>query len=132
MEVMNLQFAWLWFLAGIVSGSLQGLFFHREGWLAGYGSWRRRLTRLGHISFFGTGLLNLAFFLSILSLQPHSFSPTVIAAASIFLLLGAVTMPLTCYLAAWRQPLRHLFPLPVLSLGAGIGVTALLTLTDST
>jgi hypothetical protein len=25
-------------------------------------------------------------------------------------------MPLVCYLAAWKKPLRHLFPVPVLSL----------------
>jgi hypothetical protein len=32
------------------------------------------------------------------------------------LVAGAVLMPLVCYLAAWKKPLRHLFPLPVLSL----------------
>ena len=41
------------------------MFFHGEDWLGGYGSWRRRMLRLGHISMIGTGLLNLAFALSV-------------------------------------------------------------------
>ncbi|HMF37455.1 MAG TPA: hypothetical protein VKF17_12475, partial [Isosphaeraceae bacterium] len=61
---LNLTVAWLAILLGLISGTLLGLFFHREDWLGGYGSWRRRMLRLGHISFFGTGLLNLSFALS--------------------------------------------------------------------
>lgn len=128
MALINLQFAWLWFFGGVVSGSAQGLFFHREAWLGGYGSWRRRLARLGHIAFFGTGLLNLAFALSVMALGLHDVYPTLVSAGSVLLLIGGATMPVACYLAAWRKPLRHLFPVPVLALGAGIGVTALATL----
>ena len=40
---------------------MQGLGFHRDDCMGGYGSWRRRLTRLGHIAFFGTAMINLAF-----------------------------------------------------------------------
>jgi hypothetical protein len=32
-------------------------------------------------------------------------------------------MPLCCFLAAWKQPLRHLFPIPVISVSAGILLT---------
>ena len=31
------------------------------------------------------------------------------------MIVGAVTMPLLCFLTAWRKPFRHLFPVPVLS-----------------
>lgn len=48
-------------LAGALSGAIVGLFFYRDEWMGGYNSWRRRLTRLGHISFFGLGFLNLIF-----------------------------------------------------------------------
>ena len=35
---------------GVVSGATIGLFFHREAFLGGYDTWRRRLVRLGHPS----------------------------------------------------------------------------------
>ena len=47
---------WLGMLLGVLSGAIIGLFFHREDWMGGYGSYRRRLTRLGHISFFWAGV----------------------------------------------------------------------------
>jgi hypothetical protein len=57
----NLTLAWLWILLGFVSGMVLGLFFHRENWLGGYGSFQRRMYRLGHISFFGLGAVNALF-----------------------------------------------------------------------
>lgn len=122
---LALPFAWGWFLAGVLSGLVQGLFFHREDWLGGYGSWRRRLMRLGHIAFFGTGALSLAFGLTVAAVR---LDDRVAAWAAGFLLIGAVTMPLVCYLAAWRKPLRHLFAVPVLTLTGGVALTALAVL----
>jgi len=29
-------------------------------------------------------------------------------------------MPACCFLAAWRKPLRHLFPIPVLAVAVGV------------
>jgi hypothetical protein len=95
-----------------------GLFFSREDWLGGYGTWRRRMTRLGHVSFFGLGFVNIAFELSVSRLAlPRD---TALAAASYSLCLGAATMPLVCYLAAWRKPFRHLFFVPVAAVAAGV------------
>ena len=37
--------------------------------------------------------------------------------------IGAVSMPTVCFLASWRQPLRHLFFIPVLAMLAGGGLT---------
>ncbi|MBI4532879.1 MAG: hypothetical protein HY711_02940, partial [Candidatus Melainabacteria bacterium] len=61
MENINLYAAWLAIFAGFLTGSIQGLFFHHDDFLGGYGSWTRRMLRLGHISFFGTAFVNLAF-----------------------------------------------------------------------
>jgi hypothetical protein len=45
--------------------------------------------------------------------------------AAVGLVVGAVTMPLTCFLAAWRAPLRQLFPLPVTAvIGAIVSLLA--------
>ena len=117
MLTLNLMAGWGAMLAGVVSGAIVGLFFHREDWMGGYGSYRRRLTRLGHIAFFGLGFLNLIFAATAgeISLQGVD-----LAIASWGLLISAATMPVCCFLSAWREPFRHLFPIPVLAATAGI------------
>jgi hypothetical protein len=112
MKSFQLCFAWVWILVGLVSGTAIGMFFHDEEWLGGYGSWRRRMVRLGHISFLGTGLLNIAYVLSVdhVGLQGAQRIPGVL------FMLGALTMPVTCFLSAWRENLRGLFVIPVVSL----------------
>ncbi len=106
---INLITAWVAILTGLVTGTAIGLFFHDEGWLGGYGSWRRRLVRLGHISFFGTGILNLAFVLSVAHLRLEVAPPI----ASAGFVIGAAAMPAVCFLSAWRKGFRHLFFIPV-------------------
>jgi hypothetical protein len=115
-----LRAVWAGMLAGVLSGAIIGLFFAREDFMGGYQSWRRRLTRLGHISFFGLALVNATF-----AFTNHALSLDASLAwpAAWSFLCGAVTMPLCCFLAAWKQPLRHLFPIPVISVSAGILLT---------
>jgi hypothetical protein len=115
---MNLFAGWIGLLCGVVSGAVIGLFFHREDWMGGYDSFRRRLTRLGHISFFGLGFVNLFFGLTVAAL--HLADSPALSLAGRCLLVGAVTMPTCCFLSAWRKPFRHLFPIPVVSVLAGI------------
>lgn len=117
---INLWMAWIGILLGLLSGALIGLFFHRDEWLGGYGSWRRRLLRLGHISFFGIAFLNLAFAntVSVMGAATPAF-------AAWSLVAGAVLMPAICFLAAWRPGFRHLFFLPVVTLISGaVGLLA--------
>ena len=114
---LNLIAGWLGMLAGVLSGAVLGLFFHREDWMGGYSSYRRRLARLGHIAFFGLGFLNLIFAATAAQLP---LSVDGLAIASWALILGAASMPLCCFLSAWRKPLRHLFPIPVLSITTGL------------
>lgn len=117
MPALNLIGGWLGMLAGVVSGAIIGLFFHRDDWMGGYESYRRRLTRLGHIAFFGLGFVNLLFAATARDLLLRDFW---LRLASWALILGAISMPLCCFLSAWRKPWRHLFPLPVLSVTTGI------------
>jgi hypothetical protein len=116
---LHLAAAWLGILLGVVSGALLGLFFHREDWWGGYASHRRRLARLGHISFFGLGLLNLAFALTLPYTGPAGLAARIAGAG---FLVGAVTMPTCCFLTAWRPGWRVLFPIPVLSIATGVTV----------
>lgn len=115
---MNLYAAWIGLLLGVLSGIISGLFFHDESWLGGYATWPRRLIRLGHISLFGLGFINLAFFLTAQVLEIKSG----LTASALLLLIGAATMPTVCYLAAFLKPFRQLFFVPVLSIGLGIAI----------
>lgn len=117
MPTVNLIGGWLAMLCGVLSGAVTGLFFHREDWMGGYGSYRRRLTRLGHIAFFGLGFLNLIFAADSAELSLHG---AYLVTASRALIIGAITMPICCFLSAWRKPLRHLFPVPVLAVSTGL------------
>jgi hypothetical protein len=101
---------WLGMLLGVVSGAVIGLFFHREDWMGGYGSYRRRLTRLGHISFFGLALVNFSFAFTQHLVVLHAPWSSVAMWA---FLVGAVSMPACCFLSAWRKPFRHFFFIPV-------------------
>jgi hypothetical protein len=117
--VLSLQAGWLGMLGGVLSGALMGLFFLREDWLGGYGSHPRRLIRLGHISFFGIGLLNLFYGLS---LTPLGVPEGAARWGALGLAAALATMPTCCFLTAWRKPMRHLFPIPVLGAASGITI----------
>ena len=113
----TLKAVWIGMFSGVVSGAVIGLFFHRPDWMGGYGSFRRRLTRLGHISFFGLAFVNLAFvithdILTITAPWAHW--------AGVSLIVGAITMPACCFLTAWRKSFRRFFFIPVGSVLCGI------------
>ena len=106
---LNVWAAWIGIAFGLLSGTIQGLFFASEDWLGGYGSWPRRMLRLGHISFFGIAFLNLAYAntLHLLGGERPTLAP------SILLIAGAVLMPAVCYLAA-SSTLAKVDPLSVM------------------
>ena len=93
----NLILAWLWILLGFTSGMALGMFFHGENWLGGDASFKRRMYRLGHISFFGLGAVNLLFCLTV---QNFSLSGSLIHLASLAFIIGAVAMPVCCVVMA--------------------------------
>ena len=119
---LNLLAGWIAMLGGLVSGAVIGLYFHDDEWMGGYASFRRRMTRLGHISFWGLGFLNILFALSLNVQALPRFHAQV---ASAGFLIGLVTMPACCFLTAWKKPFRVWFPVPVA--GVLVGVVSLLS-----
>ncbi|MBT8264748.1 MAG: hypothetical protein HKN52_07135 [Eudoraea sp.] len=113
---INLYAAWIGMLLGGILGAVQGVFFHNEEWMGGYGSWKRRMTRLGHISFFGIAFINIAFVATVntTGIEGQARLP------SVLFIIGAIGMPLICYLSAFIKNFRHLFFIPALSVIAGI------------
>ena len=117
---MNLLIAWLWICLGFLSGMLLGLFFHHENWLGGYSSLKRRMYRLGHISFFGLGAVNLLFWLTARNLPMPLLASSI---ASWAFVVGALTMPLCCGIMAHFPKLHVIFTVPVVSLLLAGGLT---------
>lgn len=76
------------------------------------------MIRLGHIAFFGLGFLNLGFALSVKSLD---FDGSIYAASVLFI-VGAITMPLVCYLSAWKTFFRNLFFIPAGSVTIAVAI----------
>jgi len=113
---INIAAAWVSILLGVVMGAGMGIFFHGEDWLGGYGSWPRRMIRLGHISFFGVGLLNLAYAATVKYLG-WSRPPEV---CSQLLVVACGLMPATCFAAAIDRRWRHGFVAPVVCVLAGV------------
>jgi hypothetical protein len=117
---LNLVIAWLWLLLGFVAGMVLGMFFHGENWLGGYASFRRRMYRLGHISFFGLGAVNLLFCLTV---QNFSLAGQLVSVASWAFIVGAITMPVCCVVMAHFPKAHMIFSVPVVSLIAGGSLT---------
>jgi hypothetical protein len=113
---LNFVAGWWMILLAFVTGALIGLGFHREEFLGGYGSFRRRLVRLGHIALAALGGLNVLYGISPV---PDGSARIDIAPGPV-LLAGAIAMPVVCFLSAWRKPFRHLFFVPVTLLIAAV------------
>jgi hypothetical protein len=117
---VNLIVAWACVFLGFLSGGAIGLKFHEERWLGGFGSLKRRLYRLAHISFFGLGAVNLMFWLT---QRAMVMSEPFATWASWGFVTGAMTMPPACVLMAHFSRSRPLFVVPVVSLIAAAGLT---------
>ena|SRR5579862_9370983 len=123
-ERLNLLVGWLGITIGFVSGLLMGMRFEQETWLGGYSSFKRRLYRLGHVSFFGLGILNLLFYFTAHSAPMYHAGAWL---ASVCFVIGAASMPLCCLIVAHRPTLKLLFAVPVASLVVA-GLTTLVAI----
>jgi len=112
MHPLNWYAGWGLILAAFVTGAGVGLFFHRDDFLGGYASFRRRVVRLGHIALAALGMLNVLYGLSP---WPEPSRPQAGAASACFL-IGGAAMPLVCFLTGWRAGFRRLFCIPVAAL----------------
>lgn len=126
--MLNLAFGWIWITAGFLSGAMLGMGFHKENFMGGYGSWERRLARLGHIAFFGTGFLNVLVGLSGLMLSEAQMNGGLWNAMSWSFVTGALAMPICCFIAARWIKAKSVFVVPVLGLTIGGVLMSVITL----
>ena len=113
---LNWTFGWSLVLAAFLTGAILGLRFHDETFLGGYTSFRRRITRLGHIALAALGIMNALYGVALWP-AVGSWQASV---AGVGLMIGGVAMPAVCFLCAWRKPFRHLFFIPVVALLAAV------------
>jgi len=124
---LNLVVGWLWILLSFITGMVMGMFFRDENWLGGYGSFKRRMYRLAHISLFMLGATNLMFWFTMKYFIPSSIGNMV----SLLFVTGAITMPLCCVLMAHFRKAYLLFAIPIISLISGAALTLYLIITGS-
>lgn len=117
--MLNLAFGWIWITMGFLSGAALGLGFHKEHFMGGYDSWARRLARLGHIAFFGTGFLNVLVGLTGIAIGDAVRTGGMWYASSCAFVIGAITMPICCFVAAKWMKTKTIFVIPVIALTAG-------------
>lgn len=90
-------------------------------WIGGYDELSRRLARLGHIAFFGLGILNLLLARELPSL---ALSPGSRRVASNAMNFGNILLPLTLFAAAAHHPLKYAMSVPALAVFLAVTLAA--------
>jgi hypothetical protein len=122
----NRRIGWLSLGLGAATGLILGLWsfdgpFPVPGWLGDYDHTARRLARLGHIAFFGLGILNL---LVSGELRRTVLGPLGRKTASWAMNFGNIFLPLTLFAAAAYRPFKYTMSAPALAVFLALVVTA--------
>lgn len=122
MHEWNIFAGWCGMAAGAILGMIFGLWAESREWAGGYGSFRRQAMRLAHIAAFALGILNVLYGIAVagLTLLPSWVS----WAGGIAMICGGVLMPVVCLAAAWRRPLKCLFPIPATCVLVALAIQA--------
>ena len=113
----NVAVGWASLATGALTGLVLGLWsfagpFPVPDWIGGYDDLSRRLLRLGHIAFFGLGILNIMLARHLCRPRARVSGVQLALGAMIF---GNVALPLTLMAAAIYEPLKYLMTLPALA-----------------
>jgi hypothetical protein len=113
-------------VVGATTGLIMGLWsfngpMETPTWIGEYGDVSRRLARLGHIAFFGLGMINV---LLARELTRASLNTVAHRAASVTMNFGNIFLPLTLFAAAAYHPAKYLLPVPATSVTVALIITA--------
>lgn len=122
----NRVVGWASMVAGAGTGLLMGLWSFDgpvpvPDWIGDYDATARRLIRLGHIAFFGLGILNL---LLARELSRLALTQRLVRAAARSMNFGNIFLPVTLFAAAAYHPLKYLLPFPAVSVFVALCITA--------
>ena len=124
---MNRTIGWSSMALGAATGLVMGMWACAgpvpvPEMLGEYDAVPRRLARLGHIAFFGLGILNLLLARDLSNLDLDQGQRRVAAWTMNF---GNNFLPLTQFAAAAWQPLKYTMPLPAISVFVAMAIAAL-------
>ena len=114
---LSILVAWTSILVGALTGLLLGIWSFGgpvpvPGWIGDYSDLPRRLLRLGHIAFFGLGILNIMLSRhlrqSLLGTKPRHIALKAMNFGNIFL-------PLSLFVAAVWEPAKYLMSVPAIA-----------------
>ena len=113
----NVRLGWVSLAVGALSGLVLGLWSFdgpvpTPPGLEDYQNLSRRLLRLGHIAFFGLGILNL---LLARDLNSTALTFRGKSICSFLMNFGNVALPLSLVMAAFWHPLKYLMPVPAMA-----------------
>jgi len=122
----NRLIGWASMVFGAGSGLLLGLWSFdgpvpTPAWLGDYGDTGRRLVRLGHIAFFGLGILNVLIARELPRLALDKALRCITSRAMNF---GNIFLPLTLFAAGVYHPLKYLMPFPAISIFVALCLVA--------
>ena len=123
---MNRVVGWWSLVAGVATGLVMGLWSFDgplavPAWLGDYGDTSRRLARLGHIAFFGLGILNILVARELPVVMPEARRRI----ASIAMNAGNLLMPLTLFAAAAYPPVKYVLAVPSILVFVALTLVAL-------
>jgi hypothetical protein len=120
----NRALGWISMAIGAGSGLIMGLWSF-DGPIASplgeYGDTSRRLARLGHIAFFGLGMINLHM---ARELPRLNLTQAWRHATSFLMNFGNIFLPLTLFGAAMMRPVKYAMSLPATAILAALILTA--------
>jgi hypothetical protein len=111
---MALHAGWISILTGFLAGTAMGAFYRNDARLGGYSSKARRYVRLGHIACEALGMIVI---LAALCTKLGYVFPD---ASLLLLVIGMISMPISCWVTAFWEKGFYLFPIPSFSLSGAV------------
>ncbi len=126
---VNRAVGWTSLVLGAATGLVIGLWSFDgpaavPAWIGDYGATPRRLLRLGHIAFFGLGVINV---LMARELPPLAVAGAVRRTAFHAMNFGNLVLPVTLVGAALQPALKWALPIPALAVFAALCLMAFAT-----
>lgn len=130
---LNMAVGWSSLATGAVTGLVLGLWSFGgpvpvPEWIGDYNSLPRRLLRLGHIAFFGLGILNIM--LALHFGRPRGFTSHGRLALRA-MNFGNIFLPITLIIAAVVEPSKYLMSVPAMAVTIALAVASRAAIIDA-
>jgi hypothetical protein len=130
---LNIAVGWTSLATGAVTGLVLGLWSFGgpvpvPEWIGDYNSLPRRLLRLGHIAFFGLGILNIMLARHLGRLRSLSHHRRLALGA---MNVGNIFLPITLMIAAAVEPAKYLMSVPAMAVTIALVIGARAAILDA-